>query len=98
MGLWHCLPMVGTAYSYARKNADNPAYTFGTGKVNVLGGFASAVALAVVALMMLVESLQRLTDPQRRKGVGSHFDLSFFAIPVFYFIPVYIVPVQLKSE
>ena len=51
------------AYRYARKNANNPAYAFGTGKVNVLGGFASAVALAVVALVMLVESLQRLFDP-----------------------------------
>lgn len=52
------------AYRYARKHADNPAYAFGTGKVNVLGGFASAIALAVVALVMLVESLQRIIDPQ----------------------------------
>lgn len=52
------------AYRYARKHADNPAFSFGTGKVGVLGGFASAVALAVVALMMLVESLQRLASPQ----------------------------------
>ena len=52
------------AYHYARKHADNPAYAFGTGKVGVLGGFASAVALAVVALVMLLESLQRIIDPQ----------------------------------
>lgn len=52
------------AYRYARKHADNSAFSFGTGKVGVLGGFASAVALAVVALMMLVESLQRLASPQ----------------------------------
>lgn len=51
------------AYRYARKHADNPAYAFGTGKVSVLGGFASAVALAVVALVMLIESLQRIVDP-----------------------------------
>ena len=51
------------AYHYARKHADNPAYAFGTGKVSVLGGFASAIALAVVALVMLVESLQRIIDP-----------------------------------
>ena len=51
------------AYHYARKHADNPAYAFGTGKVSVLGGFASAVALAVVALVMLVESMQRIIDP-----------------------------------
>ncbi|MEZ5528914.1 MAG: CDF family Co(II)/Ni(II) efflux transporter DmeF [Porticoccaceae bacterium] len=52
------------AYRYARKHADNPAYSFGTGKVGVLGGFASAVALATVALMMLIESIQRLFTPQ----------------------------------
>ncbi len=51
------------AYRYARKHAKNPAYAFGTGKVSVLGGFASAVALAVVALVMLLESMQRIIDP-----------------------------------
>ncbi len=52
------------AYRYARKHTNNPAYSFGTGKVNVLGGFASAITLAVVALVMLVESLQRIIEPQ----------------------------------
>jgi cation diffusion facilitator family transporter len=52
------------AYRYARKHAHNPAYTFGTGKVNVLGGFASAIALAVVAVVMMLESLQRIVDPR----------------------------------
>jgi cation diffusion facilitator family transporter len=52
------------AYRYARKHASNPAYAFGTGKVSVLGGFASAIALAVVALVMLIESMQRIIDPQ----------------------------------
>jgi len=51
------------AYRYARKHVNNPAYAFGTGKVGVLGGFASAVALAVVALVMLMESMQRIIDP-----------------------------------
>lgn len=51
------------AYRYARQHANNPAYSFGTGKVNVLGGFASAIALAVVALIMLIESVQRIIDP-----------------------------------
>jgi len=51
-------------YHYARKHADNPEFSFGTGKVNVLGGFASAVALAVVALVMLVESVQRFFAPE----------------------------------
>jgi cation diffusion facilitator family transporter len=66
---WHMATHVAAfliaiyAYHYARKHADNPAFAFGTGKVGVLGGFASAVALAVVALVMLLESMQRFIDP-----------------------------------
>jgi len=52
------------AYRYSRKHAHSPAYSFGTGKVGVLGGFASAVALGVVALVMLAESLHRIIEPQ----------------------------------
>jgi len=51
------------AYVYARRHADNPAYSFGTGKVGSLGGFASAVGLAVVAMLVLGESLVRLASP-----------------------------------
>jgi cation diffusion facilitator family transporter len=52
------------AYRYAAKHADNPAFAFGTGKVSVLGGFASAIALAVVAIVMLAESVHRIVAPQ----------------------------------
>ncbi|MBW2308927.1 MAG: CDF family Co(II)/Ni(II) efflux transporter DmeF [Deltaproteobacteria bacterium] len=52
------------AYRYARRHADNPYYSFGTGKVSVIGGYASAIALAVVALLMAVESILRLISPQ----------------------------------
>ncbi len=52
------------AYRYARKHANSPSFTFGTGKVSVLGGFASAIALAVVALVMCIESIQRFFVPQ----------------------------------
>ncbi|TMM42425.1 CDF family Co(II)/Ni(II) efflux transporter DmeF [Colwellia ponticola] len=52
------------AYSYAKKHANNKDFSFGTGKVNSLGGFASAIALAIVALMMIIESVQRLLTPQ----------------------------------
>ncbi len=51
------------AYSYAKKNADNRSFSFGTGKVNYLGGFASAIALAIVALLMILESVQRIIEP-----------------------------------
>ena len=52
------------AYRYSQKHAADRRFTFGTGKVSVLGGFASAVVLAVVALLMIIESIQRLFDPQ----------------------------------
>jgi len=66
---WHmgthaaALGITAIAYYYARRHSDNPNYSFGTGKVGVLGGFASAVVLAVVALLMGVESLTRLMNP-----------------------------------
>lgn len=66
---WHMATHVAAfgisvfAYRYARAHADNPRYSFGTGKVGVLGGFASAVALAVVALFMAQESVQRMLSP-----------------------------------
>lgn len=52
------------AYKYARKHENNPQFSFGTGKVSVLGGFASAIALFVVALVMSVESIQRIFNPK----------------------------------
>ena len=51
------------AYVYARRHVDDRRYTFGTGKVGPLAGFASAIGLAVVALLVLGESLTRLTAP-----------------------------------
>ena len=51
------------AYRYSRKHAEDRRFTYGTGKVSVLGGFASAVALAVVALVVAVESIERLFVP-----------------------------------
>jgi cation diffusion facilitator family transporter len=66
---WHmgthaaALGITAFAYWYARKQSDNPNYSFGTGKVGVLGGFGSAVVLAVIALLMGIESIQRLFSP-----------------------------------
>lgn len=57
------------AYAYARRHADDPGFSFGTGKVSALGGFASAVALGGVATLVLGESVWRLADP-----VTIHFD------------------------
>jgi cation diffusion facilitator family transporter len=51
------------AYAAARRHADDPRYAFGTWKIEVLGGFASAVFLLAVAGMMVYGSIERLLDP-----------------------------------
>ncbi len=51
------------AYVYARRHARDAAYTFGTGKINTLGGFTGAVLLAGFAVVMAAESVQRLVVP-----------------------------------
>ena len=51
------------AYIYARRHAHDARFSFGTGKVNALGGFSGAVLLAVFAVMMAVESVVRLVNP-----------------------------------
>jgi cation diffusion facilitator family transporter len=51
------------AYAYARRHAHDASYSFGTGKVNTLGGFTGAVLRAVFALLMAWESVQRLVVP-----------------------------------
>ena len=40
------------------------AYSFGTGKISVLGGFTSAVVLSIIALLMAGQSVHRLFAPQ----------------------------------
>ena len=51
------------AYIYARRHAHDERYSFGTGKVNALGGFTGAILLAVFALMMAWESVERFIYP-----------------------------------
>ena len=51
------------AYVYARKHARDPRFSFGTGKVNSLGGYTGAILLAIFALVMAVESLERIVNP-----------------------------------
>lgn len=60
-------------YRYARKHANSTKFSFGTGKVGALGGFSSAIALTLVAVIMLVESLQRFWAPQE-----IHFNEAIF--------------------
>lgn len=57
------LGIAAAAYAYAKRHANSPRYSFGTGKVGDLGGFASALILALVSLGIGVESVMRLLDP-----------------------------------
>ena len=52
------------AYSAARRYARDPRFAFGTWKIEVLGGFASAILLLGVALLMVVGSVERILAPQ----------------------------------
>lgn len=67
---WHmathaaALGVATLAYRYATRHAANPRFTFGTGKVGELAGFASAVSLAIVAALIAWQSAQRLIHPQ----------------------------------
>jgi cation diffusion facilitator family transporter len=66
---WHmsthasALLISALAYLYARRQALNPRFTFGTGKLGDLAGFASAIILAMIALLMAGESVIRLRNP-----------------------------------
>ncbi|WP_093081913.1 CDF family Co(II)/Ni(II) efflux transporter DmeF [Sphingobium sp. AP50] len=57
------LAVAAAAYSYAKRHARNPRYTFGTGKVGDLSGFASALLLGLTALFIAVESIMRFFQP-----------------------------------
>ncbi|AZD47827.1 CDF family Co(II)/Ni(II) efflux transporter DmeF [Pseudomonas chlororaphis] len=57
------LGIAAAAYGFARRNADNARFSFGTGKVGDLAGFASALILGLVAIGIAGESLLRLLQP-----------------------------------
>jgi cation diffusion facilitator family transporter len=66
---WHmgthaaALGITALAYYLERRHADNPLFSFGTGKIGILGGYTSAIVLALVALVMAGESLARFQRP-----------------------------------
>lgn len=57
------LTVSGIAYLYARRHANDSRYTFGTGKVGDLAGFSSALVLALIALLIGIQSMGRLANP-----------------------------------
>ena len=51
------------AYVYTRRCAADSRFCFGTGKVNAFAGYTSAILLALFALLMAGESINRLFNP-----------------------------------
>ncbi|WP_306589722.1 CDF family Co(II)/Ni(II) efflux transporter DmeF [Geothrix sp. 21YS21S-4] len=66
---WHmsshalALGLAALAYGAARRFARDPRFAFGTWKIEVLGGYTSALCLIGVALLMAWQSVQRLLAP-----------------------------------
>jgi cation diffusion facilitator family transporter len=57
------LLLAALAYAYARRYANDPRFTFGTGKLGDLAGFTSAIILAMIALLIAYEAISRLFTP-----------------------------------
>ncbi len=57
------LLIAALAYSYARRHANDPGFTFGTGKLGDLAGFTSAIILSMIALLIAYESMGRIFAP-----------------------------------
>ena len=72
---WHmsshalALGLSALAYAAARRFANDPRFAFGTWKIEVLGGYTSAICLLGVATLMLYQSAERLVSP-----VAIHYD------------------------
>ena len=66
---WHMATHAGAlgiaafAYRFARRHAHDPRFSFGTGKLGELAAFASALILALIALLIGYEALARLAAP-----------------------------------
>jgi cation diffusion facilitator family transporter len=57
------LLLAALAYTFARKYAADPNFTFGTGKFGDLAGYSSAIVLAMIALLIAYEAVSRFLDP-----------------------------------
>ena len=57
------LLLAALAYTFARRHARDERFTFGTGKFGDLAGFASAIVLAMIALLIGYEAIWRLFEP-----------------------------------
>jgi cation diffusion facilitator family transporter len=66
---WHmsthagALLLAALAYTYARRHAEDPSFTFGTGKIGDLAGYTSAIVLGLIAVLICYEAALRLISP-----------------------------------
>jgi cation diffusion facilitator family transporter len=66
---WHmathaaALGIAGAAYLFARRQARNSRFAFGTGKFGDLAAFSSAIILGMIAVQIAYESVLRLIHP-----------------------------------
>jgi cation diffusion facilitator family transporter len=66
---WHmashaaALGITAVGYLFARRYAADKRFSFGTGKIGELAGYSSALLLALIAVLMAYESMQRLFSP-----------------------------------
>lgn len=66
---WHMASHAGAlsislvAYKLAKSEKLRKSFSFGTGKIIPLGGYTSAIVLALIAILMAVESVSRLLNP-----------------------------------
>jgi cation diffusion facilitator family transporter len=58
------LGITGLAYRYARRHLRDPRFAFGTGKLGDLAAYTSAIILGLIAVLIAVESVQRLLAPR----------------------------------
>lgn len=67
---WHmsshtvAIGLSAVAYGAARRYARDPRFAFGTWKIEILAGFASAILLMGVAALMVFGSIERIITPQ----------------------------------
>jgi cation diffusion facilitator family transporter len=57
------LLLAALAYRYARRHAEDPRFSFGTGKLGDLAGFTSAIVLLMIAVLIGYEAVARLVAP-----------------------------------
>lgn len=70
------LVIAAAAYALARRYAADRRFSFGAGKIGYLAAFANAVVLGVTAVVVLVESVERIVAPAE---VGYHAALPLAA-------------------